>query len=105
MTAQLLDTVGIPARPVRFPDPPAGTYAVYFDTVEADGPDGYNCLLTHDCTIELYAPRQDPEAESAVEAALTAQGLHWTKQDRYWLDGVKRYQTLFNYTWIEKRRL
>jgi hypothetical protein len=88
----------------RFPSPPAGTYAVYLDDVTADGPDGINCIFTHDITVELYEAEPDDAKEEAMEAALDAAGLAWSKQDRYWLQDVQRYQVIYEFTYITKRR-
>ena len=104
MIETILKSAKVPSRPARFPDPPKSTFAVYFDEVEASGPDGYNLLLTHFCTIELYEPTPDPTAEAAVEAELDARGIPWTKQARYWLESVKLYQVIYEFTHIEKRR-
>ncbi len=105
MINTILTAAGLPYRAARYADPPAGTYAVFFDDVTTDGPDGYNRIFTHDVTVELYEPRPDDNAETAVEAALDAQGLPWTKQARYWLDSVRRYQVIYEFTYYEKRRI
>ena len=88
----------------RCPTPPGCTYAIYFDDVDADGPDGLNLIFTHNVTVELYALRPDDETEAAVEAEMNARGLRWTKQTQYWLDSIKRYQTIYEFSYIEKRR-
>lgn len=88
----------------RFAKPPAETYAVYMDDVTADGPDGINRIFIHDITVEVYEPYPDEEREAALEAALNAAGRAWTKQDRYWLQEEQRYQTIYEFSHIEKRR-
>lgn len=104
MLNEILTAAGIPHKPARFPDPPKGTYAVWFDDVTADGPDGFNRIFTHNAMVELYEAVQDPDAEKAVEAELDARGLHYDKQARYWLDSIKRYQVIYELTYYEKRR-
>lgn len=89
--------------------PPAETYAVYFDEVEADGSDpiphgGSPVILKHFVSIELYAPEQDPNSEAALESALCTRGLLWTKSDRIWLREAQRYQTVYDLDYTEKRR-
>lgn len=105
MVKDILEAAGIQSRPVRFLRPPAGTYAVYLDDVETDGPDGVPCIHHHDYTVEVYEPAPDDDAEAAIEAALTARGLHWRKQDRHWLQQEQRYQVIYEFTHIEKRRI
>jgi hypothetical protein len=104
MVKTILKAAGLLAWQGRAPHPPVETYAVYFDDVTADGPDGYNRIFTHDATVELYEPTHDDEAEAAIEAELNARGIPWTKQARYWLDSVQRYQVIYEFSYIEKRR-
>jgi hypothetical protein len=101
----ILQEAGIQARAVRFLKPPAGTYAVYLDDTETDGPDGRPCIITHSYTIELYEPAPDDAAEAAIENALTARGIHWTKQARYWIQSEQLYQVVYDFTNITKRRI
>ena len=104
MIDTILTAAGIPFRRSRFLRPPATTYAVYLDDVETDGPDGLNLIYKHDVTVELYEAKPDDAAEAAIEEAINSQGLTWTKEDRYWMDDVQRYQVLYNFNYIEKRR-
>lgn len=109
----MIDTImtasGIPYRHGRFLNPPAETYAICFDDQEADGPDRVAdqelpLIVRHSVTVELYEPEQDAETETALEAALKGSGILWTKQDRYWLQNVQRYQVIYEFDYIEKRR-
>ena len=106
MIKTILTAAGIPHKQARFPDPPKDTYAVYFDDVEVEGPDrltpGVPRINWHDITVELYEPTQDDAAEDALEAVLIAQGLPWTKQARYWLDDVRRYQVIYEFSYYTK---
>ena len=99
-----LKPTGLPYRETRFVKPPAGTYVIYMDDVETDGPDGQARILTHSITLEVYEPRPDDAAEKAIEDALTAAGLQWRKQARYWLQTEQRYQVIYEFEYIEKRR-
>lgn len=105
MINKILTAAGLKYRRSRFLKPPAETYAIYLDDVTADGPDGINAIFTHDYTVEIYAPTQDDEACAALETALNAEGLRWTVQDWYWLQDVQRYQKIYEFTHIEKRRI
>ena len=104
MVNEILTAAGVPHKPARFPDPPTTTYAVYFDSKAAGGADGYNLVFTHDATVELYAPVIDEEAATALESELDARGLDYERQGWYWLDSIKRYQDIYEFTYIEKRR-
>lgn len=104
MINHILQAAGIEYRRTRFLKPPAGTYAVYMDDVSTDGPDGINRIYTHSYTVELYEPTPDDAAEAALESAIDAAGLTWEKQDRYWLPDEQRYQVIYEFNYIEKRR-
>lgn len=104
MIKSILTAAGIEHRQGRFPRPPAGTYAVYFDDIEAYGADPVSLpksarlprIYRHSGRVELYEPRPDPAAETALEAELDARGIPWTKEDRYWLQDEQRYQVLYD---------
>lgn len=106
MTPVILTAAGITHhRRGRFVKPPGGTYAVWTDDIDVDGPDGMPpCIFYHAVKIELYEPIPDDAAEAALEAQMTALGLHWTKQDRYWIDSEQVYQVIYEFSHIEKRR-
>ncbi len=108
MIKDILTAAAVLHRQGRFPSPPVETYAVYFDDVEADGPDPvinptgakWPRIYHHSVRVELYEPKPDDATESALEAEFDARGLLWTKEDRYWLQDVQRYQVIYelNYT-------
>ena len=105
MVKDILNAAGIAFRRARFSSPPATTYAVFFDDIATDGPDGINRIFIHDYTVEVYEPTPDDAAEAAIEAALDERGIPWTKQARYWLPDEQRYQVIYEFTYIEKRRI
>lgn len=105
MVKEILTAAGLKERGSRFVKPPAGTYAVWFDDITADGPDGMPPrIFKHDVSVELYEPKKDAAAVQALERELNARGLHWYKQDRLWLQSEQMYQTVYEFTYIEKRR-
>ena len=105
MLNAILGSTKLPHRETRFLKPPAGTYVVYMDDVETDGPDGQASILTHSATLEVYESQPDDAAEKAIEDAITAAGLQWRKQARYWLQTEHRYQVIYEFEYIEKRRI
>jgi hypothetical protein len=105
MINEILTAAGVLNNPSRFLRLPDETHAVYFDDIETDGPDGINRIFHHSATIELYEPTPDDTAETAIEAELNARGLRWTKQARYWLKDLQRYQVIYEFDYIEKRRI
>lgn len=104
MIAKLLKAAKIPAKEGRYADPPKTTFAVYFDDIETDGPDGLNWIVYHNGTVELYEPRKDAQAEKDFENQLDAAGIKYTKSSRTWVDAIQRYQVIYEFTHIEKRR-
>ena len=103
MINEITKASGIPFRETQWVGvPPKGTYGVWLDDVDADGTDLETRIFTHNSTLEVYEPKPDPEAEKSIEAQLNARGLKWTKQARYWLTDVQRYQTIYEFSYIEK---
>jgi len=103
MVKEILASAGIRERGSRFVKPPAGTYAVWFDDIDADGPDHMPaCVFTHSVTVELYEPKKEQAAVAALEAELTSRGLKWAKQDRFWIQSEQMYQTVYSFSYIEK---
>ena len=106
MTTEILTAASIAyhrrGRIVKAPD---GTYAVWTDDITTDGPDGLAPMIFHhNVTVELYEPRPDDDAEARLEAQMSARGLHWTKQDRFWIVSEQMYQVIYEYSYTEKRR-
>ena len=105
MVTKILKQAGVKFRKARYMPPLPNTYAVYFDDREAGGADGVNCLITHNITIEVYESDPDDATETAIEEALNSYGFEWTSQARYWIAEVQRYQVIYEFTYIEKRRI
>lgn len=103
MIKKILTDAAIPSKAAVFNDPPKQTYAVYFDSVDADGPDGESSrVFNHSCIVELYAPVIDEDAKTRLEAELDARGIHYTTQGWYWLNETRRFQEIYEFTYIEK---
>lgn len=107
MINKIAQAAGLKLRKTRHQKPPSETYGVYMDAVVAGGADGENCLRTHNYTLEVYAPTAEAAdvAENAIEDALDERGIPWTKQGRYWLADEQKYQEIYEFTHIEKRRI
>lgn len=112
MVKEILTAAGVEHAQGRFIRMPAGTHAVYFDDLEVETADrvatiptnGLPRIYHHNITIELYEPAPDDEAETAIETELNARGLEWTKQDRYWLKDLQRYQVVYELSYTNKTK-
>lgn len=105
MVNDILNASGVQHRRGRFLHPPRGTYAVFFDNVTTDGPDEHpEWVENHDVMVELYEPAPDDAAEADMEAAISAAGLEYEKQDRFWLQTEQMYQVIYEFSYIKKRR-
>lgn len=104
MVNKILTAAGVAHRRGRYTGK-AKTYAVWMDDQTTKGSDGQPQLLVqHDITVELYEGTPDDVIESAIEAAIAAEGLQYIKQDRYWLATEQMYQVIYEFTYFEKRR-
>lgn len=104
MVNDILTASSVPYRRGKYTGK-ASTYAVYTDDITTDGPDNLPLILQHNITVEIYESKPDDAAEAAIEAAISAAGLQWEKQDRYWLQAEQLYQVIYEFNYIEKRRL
>lgn len=103
MIAELLTEAGLTFRHIRFLKPPQGTYAVWQDDIVTDGADGEpSGIFEHNYTVELYEPTPDNAAEAAMESALAVRGIHYRKEDRYWLQDTQRYQVVYEFSTTAK---
>lgn len=82
--------------------PRSGSYAVYNDEYEARGSDDHIFIREHTYTIELYCGIPDPDAEERIASAISAAGIQFEKQERYWIQEEQLYQTVFTFDYIEK---
>lgn len=107
MINAIAKVAGLKLRESRHQKPLSTPYGVYMDAVKAGGADGENCLRTHNYTLEVYSPTAEAAEviETAIEDALDAYGIPWTKQGRYWLADEQRYQEIYEFSHIEKRRI
>ncbi|MBR5845509.1 MAG: hypothetical protein IKY65_04540 [Rikenellaceae bacterium] len=109
MISEILAAAGAEYAQGRFIRMPEGTHAVYFDDVDAETADpvaiaGMPRVYHHSVTVEVYEPAPDDAIEAAIEAELDARGLSWSKQDRFWLKDLQRYQTVYEFTYTSKSK-
>lgn len=110
MIREILTEAGVEFDQGHFIRKPQGTYAVYFDDVDLDGPDRESVILgqplpavcTHNVRIELYEPARDDKAEADLERAILSRGLTFSKEDRYWLSDALAYQVIYELTYTDK---
>ena len=103
MVDEILTAAGVQHRETRYVKPPTGTYAVWMEDVDADGSDDAEAMVyTHAATIELYSSTPDAPSEVAIEAAIEAKGLRWTKQARYWIQEEQLYQVIYEFNYYTK---
>lgn len=109
MIREILTATGVEYAQGRFIRMPEGTHAVYFDDIEVETVDPVASevmprIYHHNVTVEVYEPTPDDASETAIEAELDARGLPWTKQDRYWLKDLQRYQIVYEFEYTSKTK-
>jgi hypothetical protein len=107
MIKEILTAAGVEHAQGRFLRMPAGTHAVYFDDVRTETADRVAAIAApriyhHDVTVEVYEPKPDDATEAAIEAELDARVIPWSKQDRYWLKDLQRYQVVYDFSYTSK---
>ena len=109
MIKTILSAAGVEYAQGRFLRMPEGTHAVYFDDIEVETADRTPSttaprIYHHSVTVEVYEPAPDDATETAIEAELDARGIAWSKQDRYWLKDLQRYQTVYDFEYTNKSK-
>mgnify|MGYP001161908255 FL=1 len=85
-----------------FRHPPRVNYAVYNDSWERRGSDDKNLIKEHDVTIEFYQYKPDSEKEEKIEQTFDDMSIPFTKQERYWIQDEQLFQTIYEFSYIEK---
>ena len=109
MIKDILTAAGVEHAQGRFLRTPDGTYAVYFDDIEVETADRVADsvlprIYHHNVSVEVYEPAPDDAIETAIEAELDARAIPWTKQDRFWLKDLKRYQVVYEFEYTTKSK-
>lgn len=89
-------------KETRFLKPPKVTYAVFMSAYNRRGADYHNLITDYENTIELYAYKPDPTAETNIETAFDYYGIEYEKQERYWIEEENLYQTIYTFNLTEK---
>lgn len=97
----VLDGTGLPVTYREWPQdearglPPPLPWLCYFETRPNNfAADGVVYASARGISIELYSAGKDPVSESAVETALTAAGIFYSK-DETWIESEKLYEIIY----------
>nr|DAL51021.1 MAG TPA_asm: tail completion protein [Caudoviricetes sp.] len=92
---KLLEATGIPFAYHHWEAPPALPYGVYLDPYSNNfGADDTVYLQVAHIQIELYADERDLDAETKIEAALTAAGIYYERETSY-IQEQRLYETMY----------
>ena len=72
--------------------------------IETDGGDYEILLYHHTINAELYTASPAPDVEQLLEDAFAANGVHFEKEEAFWIQEEQRYQTVYEFSYHEKRR-
>lgn len=93
----IITSAGLPAayRAWRENEAPALPYAVFYAGRANNFPaDGLVYFSAQRYTIELYTAEKDPTPEKALEAALTKNGVFWSK-DEVWIESENMNEIIY----------
>lgn len=95
--AQMVASIGVPYAYYQFPNntPQNPPFICFFYTQNNDVvADDSNYQKVERLAVELYTDNKDFSLESAVENALTANGLVYTREETH-LDSERMYEVIF----------
>lgn len=103
MVDEILQDIGIKYKECQFRKAPSPPYAVWHDSFAAEGADMINNVINHDITIELYSDTPRADIEAAIEDKIDERHIKYTKQERYWIESEQLYQTIYEFSFLEKK--
>lgn len=103
MVDKILKDIGIRYKECQFRKAPPLPYAVWHDSYAAGGADALNNIINHDITIELYSDTPRTDIEAAIENKMNEMSIKFTKQERYWIESEQLYQTIYEFSFLEKK--
>ena len=95
--SQIINGIGYPYAYYQFPEGTAQEppFICYFFSTDNDvKADNSNYQKIETLNIELYTNEKDFEAEAAVESALSANGLVWSRDETY-IDSEHLYEEVY----------
>jgi hypothetical protein len=96
-----LESTGLKVSEERFIKPPPLPYIIFTENKDVSGADDRNCIASRDISIELYALKVDHLSEELIECLLNKMAIGF-KRDRIWLDTEMMFETVYDFTLIEK---
>ena len=98
----IIEATGLPCAYREWkasPDNPAPPppYCVYYaGRANNFAADGVVWFTAQSYTVELYTEDKEPATEAALEAALTATGIFWTKDEAY-IDSERMNEIIYEF--------
>jgi hypothetical protein len=96
-----LETTGLKVSEERFLKPPPLPYIIFTENNDVSGADDKNCIVSRDISIELYGLKVDHPSEELIEDLLNKKAIEF-KRDRIWLDTEMMFETVYDFTLVEK---
>lgn len=93
----MINGIGLPCAYYQFPDntgqqPPFICF--FYSNSDDFAADNSNYTKIETLVIELYTDVKDFEKEAAIETALKAKGLTWTREEEF-LDSEQMHETIY----------
>ena len=102
-----LASMGVPSTETRYVTAPSrGPFIVWGASASAGGADEANTTIDYEAVLMVVErPGESGGAREKLERALTARGLPWSRQIRYWNEDEDAYTTEYETSWSEKAPL
>lgn len=94
---------GLKTKHIHWLKPPKYPYCAIFDDITSDGADlAISLIMRHDVTIELYSNDIDVISEQKLESLFIKENIDFQK-DRMFVASEKHYQTVYDFTILERK--
>ena len=96
-----LEITGYKVAEERFLKPPELPYIIFTEVTNISGADDKNCIADRNISIEHYSEKISKVSEKRIEDLLNEKAIEF-KKDRTWIESEKFFQTVYNFSLIEK---
>ncbi len=97
-----LETTDINTADTAFKKKTELPYIVFLEDTSTNGSDDTNLMALRDVNVEFYSSKISRTNEKKIESLLDDKGFEY-KKSRIWLEDEKCFQTIYDFSFLERK--